>query len=137
LGHHFVVRTDHYNLKYLLDQRLSTVPQHQWLSKLFGFDFEVEYRPGCLNVAADALSRRDAELLQPAAREPGQQQPWPSLGLRFAFLDDISRATTTSPDSSRLCQQLQDGTLTAPLRLEDGLLHGSRVYVPNHDDLRH
>ena len=38
-GGHFAVRTDHYNLKFLLDQRLSTVPQHQWISKLFGFDF--------------------------------------------------------------------------------------------------
>jgi hypothetical protein len=32
-GRHFVVRTDHYSLKYLLDQRLSTVPQHQWLKQ--------------------------------------------------------------------------------------------------------
>jgi hypothetical protein len=58
-GRRFLVRTDHYSLKFLLDQRLSTVPQHQWLSKLFGFDFTVEYRPGRLNSAADALSRRD------------------------------------------------------------------------------
>ena len=28
-GHHFLVHTDHYSLKFLLDQRLSTVPQHQ------------------------------------------------------------------------------------------------------------
>jgi hypothetical protein len=42
-GRHFVIRTDHFSLKYLLDQRLSTVPQHQWASKLFGFDFGVEY----------------------------------------------------------------------------------------------
>jgi hypothetical protein len=27
-GRRFLVRTDHYNLKFLLDQRLSTVPQH-------------------------------------------------------------------------------------------------------------
>jgi hypothetical protein len=27
-GWPFLVRTDHYSLKYLLDQRLSTVPQH-------------------------------------------------------------------------------------------------------------
>jgi len=60
-GRHFLVRTDHYSLKFLLDQRLSTVPQHQWLSKLFGFDFLVEYRPSRLNTVADALSRRDAE----------------------------------------------------------------------------
>ena len=31
-GRSFKIRTDHYNLKYLLDQRLSTVPQHQWIS---------------------------------------------------------------------------------------------------------
>jgi hypothetical protein len=31
----FIVRTDHFNLKYLLDQRLSTIPQHAWVSKLF------------------------------------------------------------------------------------------------------
>jgi len=55
-GRHFVVRTDHYNLKYLLDQRLSTVPQHQRANKLFGFDFAVEYRPGHLNTVVDALS---------------------------------------------------------------------------------
>jgi hypothetical protein len=137
-GCHFAVRTDHYSLKYLLDQRLSTVPQHQWLSKLFGFDFEVEYHPGRLNVAADALSRRDAELLQPAIGELGAAAALALSGPSFAFLDDIRRATTTSPNSSRLCQQLQDGTLTAPWRLEDGLLlHGSRVYVPNHGDLQH
>jgi hypothetical protein len=53
-GRQFLVRTDHYSLKYLLDQRLSTVPQHQWISKLFGFDFTVEYRPGRLNTVADA-----------------------------------------------------------------------------------
>ena len=60
-GRRFLVRTDHYSLKFLLDQRLSTVPQHHWISKLFGFDFTVEYRPGRLNSAADALSRRDEE----------------------------------------------------------------------------
>ena len=37
------------------------IPQHQWLSKLFGFDFAVEYSPGRHNAAADAFSRRDSE----------------------------------------------------------------------------
>ena len=60
-GRAFVVRTDHYGLKYMLDQRLSTIPQHQWISKLFGFDFRVEYHPGRFNTVADALSRRDGD----------------------------------------------------------------------------
>jgi hypothetical protein len=59
-GRMFVVRTDHYTLKFMLDQRLSTIPQHQWISKLFGYDFKVEYKPGRLNTVADALSRRDS-----------------------------------------------------------------------------
>ena len=57
----FVVRTDHHSLKFLLDQRLSTIPQHHWAVKLLGFDFRVEYKPGAANVVADALSRRDEE----------------------------------------------------------------------------
>ena len=63
MGRTFTVQTDHWNLKFLLDQRLTTIPQRTWVSKLFGYDFAVEYRPGKQNVAADALSRRDEESL--------------------------------------------------------------------------
>jgi hypothetical protein len=61
-GRPFLIKTDHFSLKFLLDQRLatilqlslkfhldqrlSTIPQHQWASKLIGFDFHVEFRPG-------------------------------------------------------------------------------------------
>jgi hypothetical protein len=55
------VWTDHYSLKFILDQRLLTIPQHTWVSKLFGYDLTVEYRPGKLNGAVDALSRRDED----------------------------------------------------------------------------
>jgi hypothetical protein len=41
-GSSFVVCTDHYSLKFLLDQKLATVLQYQWASKLLGFDFHVE-----------------------------------------------------------------------------------------------
>jgi hypothetical protein len=34
-GWAFVVPTDHYALKFMLDQRLSTIPQHNWIRKLF------------------------------------------------------------------------------------------------------
>ncbi|XP_066311039.1 uncharacterized protein [Miscanthus floridulus] len=115
-GRHFLVHTDHYSLKFLLDQRLSTVPQHQWISKLFGFDFAVEYRPGPAAIpAAHALS-----------------------GSTFALLDDIRRATTAAVDAQQLLQCLQAGELSAPWHFDDGLLlHGSRIFVLDHDDLRH
>ncbi|WVZ94364.1 hypothetical protein U9M48_040263 [Paspalum notatum var. saurae] len=59
-GRHFLICTDHLSLKFLLDQRLS--PQHQWMSKLFSYDFTVEYRPGRLNTVADALSHQDVDV---------------------------------------------------------------------------
>ena len=52
---------NHYSLKFLLDQRLLTIPQHHWVGKLLGFNFTVEYKPSATNTVADALSRRDTE----------------------------------------------------------------------------
>jgi hypothetical protein len=60
-GRTFLIRTDHFSLKFLLDQRLSTIPQHQWLSKLLSFDFHAKFKPMVSNVVADALSRRDTK----------------------------------------------------------------------------
>ncbi|KAG6528588.1 hypothetical protein ZIOFF_010767 [Zingiber officinale] len=57
-GHKFLVRTDHYSLKFLLKQRITNSPQQHWISML-GFDFIIEYQAGRNNVAADALLRRD------------------------------------------------------------------------------
>jgi hypothetical protein len=60
-GRAFVIKTGHYSIKFLLDQRLSTILQHQWASKLLQFNFQVEYKRGTTNVMVDALSRRDTE----------------------------------------------------------------------------
>jgi hypothetical protein len=132
-GRHFVVRTDHFSLKYLLNQRLSTVPQHQWVSKLFGFDFDVEYRPRRLNTVADALSRRDAEDA-PAALCTAAAAVL--SGPSFIFLDEIHRAVATAP--VLLHERLSVGELSAPWHEDSGLLlHGARVFVPDFSDLRH
>ena len=128
MGACFQVRTDHYSLKYLLDQRLSTIPQHQWLSKLFGFDFTVEYRPGRLNPAADALSRRDSESSTDDAAALHAIS-----GPSFSLIDDIRTATSTDSEAT----QHQGEGLTAPWRWDAGLLlHGKRIFVPAQDDLR-
>ncbi|GJR54675.1 putative mitochondrial protein [Tanacetum coccineum] len=57
LDRHFKIKTDHLSLKYLLDQRISTPTLIKWLPKLMGFYYEIEYKRGKYNVAADALSR--------------------------------------------------------------------------------
>ncbi|GKC56094.1 putative mitochondrial protein [Tanacetum coccineum] len=58
LDNHFIIKTNHYSLKYLLDQKITTPAQMKWLPKLMGFDYEAVYKKGKDNVAADALSRR-------------------------------------------------------------------------------
>ncbi|CAH9096892.1 unnamed protein product [Cuscuta europaea] len=62
IGQKIVVRTDHRSLKHLLTQRIATPSQHVWVAKLLGYDFEIEYKTGSSNAAADALSRRGEEL---------------------------------------------------------------------------
>jgi hypothetical protein len=57
----FIVQTDHFSLKYLLDQHLSMIPRHVWGSKLFDYQFTVEFKPDHQNSVADALSRRHEE----------------------------------------------------------------------------
>jgi hypothetical protein len=119
-GRHFLVRTDHYALKFLLDQRLSTVPQHQWVSKLFGYDFSIEYRPGSLNVVADALSRR-AE---------GGSQLHALSGPSFQLFEDLRREMAENSEF----RAFRDSVVTdrgEPWHVVDGLImRGARVFVP-------
>jgi hypothetical protein len=63
-GRKFRVYTDHKSLKQLLQQRISTGKQQNWLAKLLGYSFEIIYKPGRENQGADALSRRDEDTLQ-------------------------------------------------------------------------
>jgi len=59
-------------------------------------------------------------------------------GLSFAFIEAVRATTATADDTARLRHQLQEGELVEPWRLDDGLLlHGARIFVPAHDDLRH
>jgi len=67
LPSHFIIKTDQRSLKYLLEQRLNTPVQQQWLPKLLEFDYEIQYRQGKENLVADALSRvEESEVLHMA-----------------------------------------------------------------------
>lgn len=58
LGRHFIIWRDQKSLRFIMDQREVGMEYQRWMSKLWGFDFEIKYKPGITNRAADALSRQ-------------------------------------------------------------------------------
>lgn len=90
LGHHFLIRIDHQSLKYLLEQRVATPFQQIWILKLIGYDYEIVYRSGKENKAADALSRRDDVFLEPATIHAisSVSADWPVLVQQSWTLDN-------------------------------------------------
>src|SRR4051812_48278583 len=58
IGRKFVVVTDHQSLIYLKRQPNLSPKQVRWTILLADFEFETLYKPGRLNIVADALSRR-------------------------------------------------------------------------------
>ena len=121
-GRRFIVKTDHYSLKYLLDQRLATLPQHHWVGKLLGFDFSVEYKPGSTNVVADALSHRDT---------PDDGALLALSAPRFDVLDRLRQAQLTDPALTAIRDEVQAGTKRAPWEVVDGMVqYAGRLYLP-------
>jgi hypothetical protein len=111
-GQPFTVRTDHYSLKFLLDQRLSTIPQHTWVSKLFEYDLTVEYRPGKLNGTADALSRRADEVAIINA----------ILAPTFELFEELRLELQTDHQATRIHEKLQAGEVQEGWSLHEDLL---------------
>jgi hypothetical protein len=119
------VRTDHYSLKFLLDQCLAMIPQHHWVGKLLGYDFAIEYKPGALNTVAGALSHRDTEEDTTSGAVLAVSAP------RFDFIARLHDVQATDPALVPIREELADGSRSAPWALiVDLLTYEERLYVP-------
>lgn len=65
IGRCFQIHTNLKSLKYFLEQRISSLEQQKWITKLLGFDYEILYKKGSENLVADAPSHlpEQAELV--------------------------------------------------------------------------
>lgn len=57
LGRRFIIKTDNRSLKKLMHQVIQTHEQQFYLTKLMGFQYDIQYRTGSSNKLAHAQSR--------------------------------------------------------------------------------
>ncbi|KAM0977284.1 hypothetical protein ACFX2C_020075 [Malus domestica] len=106
-GRHFIIKTDHHNLKFFLQNRTHTPFQHKWISKLLGFDYEIQYKQGCDNIVADALSHMNCDVELSAISYPylgwlddirrhGEHDPWIIAKVRDLSLSPDGASTSTT-----------------------------------------
>ncbi|KAK3561697.1 hypothetical protein QTP86_012539 [Hemibagrus guttatus] len=112
LGSKFTIITDNNPLCHLTTARLGAIEQ-RWAAQLAVFDFEVKYRPGRCNTAADALSRR------PGSNEPHSESEDAEYDGCVVICNLLRTGTALGPDllaAGVECRQLQ-----AALAGEDAL----------------
>jgi hypothetical protein len=104
LGLHFQIKTDHQSLKYFLEQCISSPEQQKWVTKLFGYDYEIIYKKGKDNVVADALSQK-------------YEDEGSFFSLSFIapdWLQVVRQEWLQDPKSSQLIHQLQSNDPSSP-----------------------
>ncbi|GKB03552.1 retrotransposon-related protein [Tanacetum coccineum] len=128
LDKHFVIKTDHYSLKYLLDQRISTPAQMKWLPKLMGYDYEVIYKQGKDNAVADALSRRG---------DVGELLAISTTSVSTELYDRVVQSWVEDAHLQNIIADLKKGEIRKHYVLcNDQLLRKGKLVIGNNDSLR-
>lgn len=129
MGNHFIIRTDHLSLKYLLDQKITTLMQQKWLTKLLGYDYEIIHKSGYENRVADALSRQELANSTHLAAISTVQTDW---------LTVLKQTWETDPETQTLITDLVLDPQSHPHYLwqHNLLTHKGRLVVGSSDDVK-
>lgn len=92
LGRRFTFQTYQRSLRFLLEQHILIPEQQKWMGKLVGYDYEITYKPGTANAAADALPCRADSLCLHAI-----------FTQHTDFWEELRRMTTTDPYLLKIC----------------------------------
>lgn len=99
LGRKFFIQTDQRSLKYMVEQRVVTPEQQNWVSKLLGYDYEIIYKPGKENKVVDALSRISGSPSLNSLYLP-HTSLWDQIKSHLAsdpYMINVSRLASTNP----------------------------------------
>uniref|UniRef100_A0A1J3IVR9 Transposon Ty3-I Gag-Pol polyprotein n=2 Tax=Noccaea caerulescens TaxID=107243 RepID=A0A1J3IVR9_NOCCA len=110
----FVIKTDQKSLKFLMEQKVTTPFQHMWLSKLMGYTFEIQYKQGKENHAADALSRVTGSELLHITLSHGHHELYDSIRLLWQrdphlhnVISDLQVAGSSHPTFTFVNEELR------------------------------
>ncbi|KAH9745584.1 hypothetical protein KPL70_004126 [Citrus sinensis] len=119
LDRFFVIRTDHKSIKELLQQVVQTPDQQIYIRKLLGYHFRIEYKPGCTNLAVDALSRVQEKAGADTSTVTASCLPLLSRP-SFELLATLNLENSTLSDMIALHHQFAAGTLSRDYSLHNG-----------------
>ena len=133
VGSHFIIRTDHQSLKYLLDQKLNTALQHKWMTKLMGMDYEIQYKRGTENLVADALSRR-----QEAVGDSPLHSCLAITAVRPVWMEELQKSYEGDDHCQNIMAQLiLDPNAHTDYTMVDGMLrYQGKLYVGSANNIR-
>uniref|UniRef100_H3GCV8 Integrase catalytic domain-containing protein n=1 Tax=Phytophthora ramorum TaxID=164328 RepID=H3GCV8_PHYRM len=141
----FVIYTDHASLRTATNSPHLSQRMARWLSFFAEYNFRVEYKPGKLNVLADALSRRPDYELAHISRVTTDLYD----RIRLAYRDDenlspIVRFLTAGKEAKHAWLTPRHRARLHRYAWVDGLLHyrvdpadPPRTVVPNDEDLKY
>jgi transposase InsO family protein len=120
-----IIKTDQKSLKYITEQKVAEGIQHKLLLKLLQFNYTIEYKKGKENKAADALSRRDSNLLSLTVIQP-------------TWTESVEHSYIQDTQCQELLQKLcLSPTAHPPITLNAGLLrYKGRIYIGKDAELR-
>jgi hypothetical protein len=116
----FLIYSDQWSLFHLTEQRLKTPWQQKVFTKLLGLQYQIVYKKGVDNGAADALSRRPHHLTLAAISVSTPQ-----------WLSDVVTGYTQDPKAMKLRTELAaTATPDGPYQLQDGLIkYKGRIWL--------
>ena len=124
LGKRFLIKTDKQSLKELMSQTVQTPEQQYYLTKLLGYEFDIEYRTGNSNAAADALSRILAEHFHTYT------------ALEGALVSEVRLANQSDQELLQLHELAQQHQLPNDYSIQHGIvLFKNKIFLPRSSPL--
>jgi hypothetical protein len=128
LGQHFQITIDHQSLKYFLEKWPSSLEQQKWVTKLFGYDYEIIYKKVKENVVVGALSRK-------------YEDERSLFSLSFIvpdWLQVVRQEWLHDPKISHMIQQLKANSLVSPRYSwhNDELRYKGHLYLSKQSQLK-